>query len=130
MRDLADLMDPALHLPIDGHDYTITCTAHQGLHLVQMFAEGLHLNDAQERAEIRRMLGDTYQQMQANGVSWPRIVRAGRAAMFHFGVNPEVGEEIWTTGTMQGKALPPPPKPPRRRRRRGTASAQANAAHA
>lgn len=128
MRDLADLMDPALHLPIDGHDYAIGCTAHQGLHLVQMFADGIHLDDDAEVAEIRRMLGDTYQQMIDDGIGWPMIAAAGRTAMFHFGLSPEAGERMWAAGGVLGNSLPPKPKHLRWWRRRGSAAATANAA--
>lgn len=128
MRDLADLMDPALHLPIGGVDYTVNCTAHQGLHLTRLFADGIRLDDKQERAEIEQMLGDTYRQMVADKVPWAKIVAAGRTAMFHFGHSPAAGEAIWNSGGLPGNPAPPKPKRRELRKLRGTAAASENAA--
>ena len=112
MDDLAALMDPALTLPISGHTYTVECTAHQGLHLRRLFATpDLILTDTQERVEILQMLGDTHQQMVDNGIGWPRIVIAGRTAMFWFGISPEVATRYWNTagGLAPGNPIPPSP---------------------
>ncbi len=128
MRDLASMMDPALHLTIGGHDYAIECSAHQGLRLVQMFNDGIHLDDDNEVEEIRRMLGDNYQQMIDNGARWPKIAAAGRTAMFHFGLSREAGERMWAAGGVLGNSLPPKPKHLRWWRRRGTVFAAGNAA--
>ncbi|NKU27237.1 hypothetical protein GS886_26340 [Rhodococcus hoagii] len=90
MDDLAAFMDPTLRLPIGGRDYTIECSAWQGLHLHRLFSEpGRILDDNAERAEILQMLGDTYQQMVDDGLSWPKIAVAGRTALFWFGISPE-----------------------------------------
>lgn len=110
MQDLADLMDPALHLPIAGTDYAIECTAWQGLHLQRIFSDGLSLNDERERAEIVQMLGTTYQQMLDDGLSWPKIAVAGRTAIFWFGHSEKLGQAIWEGGGLPGNPIPPSPR--------------------
>lgn len=111
MRDLAELMDPELVLPIGGREFRVSCSARLGLHLVQLLDEKPRLSDDQERAEIRLTLGGTYQQMVDAGVSWPKIAVAGRVAMAHFGLGPEAGRLVWESagGVLSGNPLPPPP---------------------
>ena len=109
MDDLAAFMDPVLHLPIGGVEYRVSCNAYQGLRVTRLITEGMSLNDEQERAEIIAILGDTYQQMLNNGVSWPKIVHAGRTAIFHFGYSPTVGQRIWESVDVSGNPIPPSP---------------------
>ena len=86
MRDLAELMDPELVLPIGGREFRVSCSARQGLHLVQLLNEKPRLSDEQEREEIVFALGDTYAQMTEAGVSWPKIAVCGRVVMAHYGL--------------------------------------------
>ena len=109
MDDLDAFMDPVLHLPIGGVEYRVSCNAHQGLRVTRLISSGLRLNDEQERAEIIAILGDTYQLMLDNQVSWPKIVHAGRTAMFHFGFSPTVGQRIWESVDVSGNPIPPSP---------------------
>lgn len=111
MRDLAELMDPELVLPIGGREFRVSCSARQGLHLVQLLNEKPRLSDEQEREEIVFALGDTYEQMTEAGVSWPKIAVAGRVVMAHYGLGPEAGRMVWESagGVLAGNPLPPPP---------------------
>lgn len=112
MDDLAAFMDPTLRLPIGGRDYAIECSAWQGLHLHRLFSEpGRVLDDNAERAEILQMLGDTYQQMVDDGLSWPKIAVAGRTALFWFGISPDAGRRYWDSvgGAVPGNPIPPSP---------------------
>ena len=113
MRDLAELMDPELVLPIGGREFRVSCSARQGLHLVQLLNEKPRLSDEQERDEIVFALGDTYEQMTEAGVSWPKIAVAGRVVMAHYGLSPEAGRMVWESagGVLAGNPLPPPPEP-------------------
>ena len=110
MEDLAAFMDPDLHLPIGGRDYTISCTAWQGLHLHRLLASGGVLDDEQERIEILRMLGDTYQRMVDDGIGWPTIVHAARTAIVWFGHSEQAGAALWESAGVPGNPIPPSPK--------------------
>ena len=111
MRDLAELMNPELVLPIGGREFRVSCSARQGLHLVELMASKPSLNDEQERAEILFALGDSYQQMVDAGISWPKIALAGRTVMFWHGLGPQFGQRFWDTagGVLPGNPLPPSP---------------------
>lgn len=110
MRDLDDLMDPDLHLPIKGRDYAISCSARQGLHLHRLITTGAKLDDEQERAEVLQMLGPTYQQMDDDGVAWPVIAHAARVAMLWFGHSEAAGQAMWESAGVPGNPIPPSPK--------------------
>lgn len=110
MEDLATFMDPALHLPIAGRDYAIHCTAWQGLRAHHLIASRARLDDAQERAEILAILGDTYQQMVDDGIGWPTIAHAGRTAMLWFGHSEAAGQAHWESAGVPGNPIPPSPK--------------------
>lgn len=110
MRDLAELMDPELVLPIGGREFRVSCSARQGLHIMMLLSSEVRLDDEQERAEIIYVLGDTYHEMVDAGVSWPKIVLAGRVAMA-FVLRPERAQQVWESagGVLAGNPLPPPP---------------------
>lgn len=110
MEDLATFMDPDLHLPISGRDYAISCSAWQGLHLHRLLTSGVTLDDDEERTEVLHMLGDTYQQMEADGVAWPVIVHAARVAMLWFGHSETAGAAMWNQAGVPGNPIPPSPK--------------------
>lgn len=110
MRDLDELLDPALRLPIRGKEYRVVCSAYHGLHLHHLFANGAHLNDDEERTEILKMLGPAYQQMLEDSVPWARISHAGRTAMFWFGHSPALGQKVWESGGVPGNPTPPSPR--------------------
>lgn len=110
MDDLAAFMDPALTLPIGGHEFRVHCNAEQGIHLVKLMADLPRLDDKAERVEILYALGGTYQQMVDAGISWPKIALAGRTAMIWFGIGAKFGQIFWANGgAMPGNPLPPPP---------------------
>lgn len=133
MRDLAELLDPALPLPIAGVEYRVECSAWHGLHLHTLFGAGTVLNDDEEKIEILAILGPAYEQMLADGVSWARICHAGRSAMLWFGHSPALGQKMWESGGVSGNPIPPSPHQTRMGEklrhlfRRPTASAKVHA---
>ncbi|OZE88031.1 hypothetical protein CH304_00225 [Rhodococcus sp. 15-649-1-2] len=109
MRDLAELLDPALPLPIAGTEYRVECSAWHGLHLHQLLRSDTVLSDDDEKIEILAMLGPAYDQMVTDGVPWARICHAGRTAMLWFGHSPELGRKHWDSGGLPGNPIPPSP---------------------
>lgn len=110
MRDLDELLDPALRLPIKGKEYRVECSAWHGLHLHRIFAAGAILDNDAERTEILAMLGPTYQEMVDDKIPWARISHAGRTAMFWFGHSPALGQKVWESGGVPGNPTPPSPR--------------------
>lgn len=70
-------------------------------------AEKLKLDDDQEREFLREVLGDTYDEMLADGVSWVRIQRLGRFALLYFTLGPEAAGEEARRGAALGEAWAP-----------------------
>lgn len=62
------------------------------------------LSDEEERDTYRDILGPAYDQLVADGVSWPRLRHAAFTAMFHFNISPEAAEAHWNRGVERGKA--------------------------
>lgn len=109
--DLDEFFDPGLRLPIGGREYRIESpTAAEGLRLRSLLLGGDPLDDERELAEIRDLLGATFDEMRAAGVVWPEIMHAGRTALLYFGVSHAVAEQNWG-GDDPGNPLPPEPPP-------------------
>lgn len=108
MRDLREFFDPDLHLPIDGHVYTVKCpNAETGLRIKKRTInpdpddqyEEAHLIAAILGAEYHEdtdtMTGGLWDEMVANGVSLDEAMHVGNTALAHYGVSPEFGEYWW-----------------------------------
>jgi hypothetical protein len=113
-KDLEEFFDPDLYLPIGGTRYRVESpTAFDGLRLRKRLLTGGRLVDKEEVDEIRKLLGDTLSQMQADGVKWPEIVHAGRTALLHYAVSAEAAQIHWdhenSGGEDPGNPLPPEP---------------------
>lgn len=93
----------------DGRDYTITSPdAKTGMRLAAMADLGikahagtvseadvaaLQLDDDEERDLYRMVLGDTLDELVADGVSWARIQKLGRYLFVHYSMGEEAAAE-------------------------------------
>lgn len=110
-RDLGELLDAGLALPIRGKVYTVPpVDAETGLKL-QRLAEvaaqvaeatenggsldGVALDDAAEVDLYRDALGSAYEEMLADRVSWPALKLAGVTAWLDAAVGREAAEAYW-----------------------------------
>jgi hypothetical protein len=132
-QDLDTLFDDTLPLPIGGKVYVVPAPdAELGLWCQRMVSAGLMiqagetppenmpkltLNDEDEEALYRRMLGDTYNELINDAVSWPRIQLIGQTALLWIGSGRPLAEEFWNSGG-DPEAFPPA----RRRTRPGSTS--------
>jgi hypothetical protein len=108
----------------DGHVYRVESpSASIGLKLAAMASLGfrasagqpltdadreqLQLDDDEERDLYRMVLGDTYQQMLVDGVSWVRLQRLGTYLFLYFGMSPEVAQQTLEAGALSGEAEAP-----------------------
>jgi hypothetical protein len=126
MRDLDELLDDTLRLPIGGKTYVIPGPdAETGLWCLRLGEAALApepadqamlvLNDAQELSMYQRVLGPAYDEMTADKVSFARIAFAGQTAFVWITNGPVAAEAYWEN---VGKA----PTPPNRAARRSTGS--------
>lgn len=124
-RDLDELLDGGLELPIGGKVYAVPpVDAETGLRLQRlhdwMFGVaaavkaheddpdagelsvpepgGELLSDAQEIDMYRKSLGTAYDEMLTDGVAWPQFKVAGMTAFLHHTQSPEAAEAYWNAG--------------------------------
>ncbi|MFC7909071.1 DUF7426 family protein [Streptomyces nigra] len=62
------------------------------------------LDDEEEKDLFRLCLGDTYDQLLADGVKWAQFKHVALTAMFWVVADQETAAEFWRTGQQPGKA--------------------------
>lgn len=129
-KDLDEFFDDTLDLPIGGKVYVIQpVDAKVGLNMQRMMTiltqasagfdvtpeqvQAVEFDDEGEEALYRLTLGDAFEQMTEDGVSWPRLKHAAITAYFFHTAGRQTAETIWATGG-RGKA----PKQPQDRKPR------------
>ncbi|MGH3745812.1 MAG: DUF7426 family protein [Micromonosporaceae bacterium] len=120
LRNLDDFVDDSLKLPIGGKTYVVPgpdaatgimcqrlmtagARAHAGMDIGDI---SIDLDDEEEDAFFRRVLGPAYEQMVADGVSWPRLKHAALTAFFWIAMDDDTAKAFW-----EGKRRGPTPKP-------------------
>lgn len=125
LKDLSSFLDDdAIDVPIDGKTYRIESPdAKTGLFLSAMANLGvkataggeideddlasLDLDDDKERDFMRTVLGDTLDELVADGVKWVKIQRVSRYAFLYFAIGEEAADEALANGTLTGEAKAP-----------------------
>lgn len=108
VKDLREFYDPDLHLPIDGHVYTVKCpSADLGLRLRAAVVNGIKQDEelqfiaellgAVYDPETDRFHGGLWDEMSNNNVSLEEALHVGNTALAHYGVSAEFGEYWWET---------------------------------
>lgn len=113
-----ELLDETLVLPVKGRRYTIAApSAETGLAVqavVQSAAVAASggevdtdaLGDAAERDLYRDLLGDAYDQMLADGVSWPALKHCARVAIVWVVQDKATAERVWSSGGDPSRLAP------------------------
>lgn len=126
MRDLNEVLDLNLYLPVGGKTYTVKPpSATVGVQLVDRLAfgiaadAGIDLGDEQRRAvEVtdddlpdfgRQCLGPVLDEMLADGLTWQQVEFCITTAFYAWTVGKEFAEHYWETG---GKPVGPTEKRP------------------
>ena len=93
-RDLRDVFDPDLYLPIGGKTYRIPApTMEQAARLKLLVL--VEMTDEQEHAEIDELLGAVRDELFADGVKWPEFTHLGRTALLWAGAGDVIAEAHW-----------------------------------
>lgn len=139
IKDFSSFLDDdAIRFPLDGKTYRIESPdAKTGLLLSGMANLGvkasaggeigesdlasLDLDDAEERDFMRMVLGDTLDELVADGVSWVKIQRISRYAFIYFAMGEDAADEALASGALSGEA-PAPNRAKRRAASRGGAT--------
>ncbi len=136
-QDLDEFFDDSLPLPVGGKWYRISAPdAEVGLLCQRLMHAGLAaeqgeqvddpklnelaavvLNDDEERDLYQRVLGPVFDELRADGVSWPKIQHVGATALVWVAAGKEAAAKIWASG---GTGEAPAPN---RATRRATAAA-------
>ncbi len=96
MQDLIEFMDPDLYLPVRGRSVRIASpSAWDGLRLRKLMADLDALTPEVERTEIRRLLGDAWDQLDTLGADDTAIALVGRTTLLHYGRGAEVAAAYW-----------------------------------
>lgn len=88
-----------------------------GAELAESDLEGLQLDDAQEQDFYRMVMGDTYDELVADGVSWTRMQRLGRYLFLLHGLGEEAAAQAVERSS--GGARPPANREQRRAAKKG-----------
>lgn len=127
--EVDEFLDDVLELPIGGKTYVIEAVDGETGLWAQRIVETLQaarkagdvdagkLSDGDERILVERMLGDTLNEMLADGVKWPRISHAGMTAFFWTTMDQETAEAYWKSGGNPEAARSAESTPPRASRR-------------
>jgi hypothetical protein len=139
LKDLSSFLDDdAIDVEIDTKTYRVESPdAKTGLFLAGLAnvgvkaasggdvaaadVEKLDLDDDEERDFMEMVLGDTFAELIADGVSWMKIQRLSRYCFIHFAVGEEAADEALKSGALTGEA-PAPNRAARRAGSRGAAT--------
>lgn len=136
-KDVAEFVDDELELPIKGKVYRVPPVdalvglrlqrllllarlSAQGVELSPEDAAELELDDNSQAELYKQLLGPVYDEMLADGVSYPHLERAGNTAVAFFVGGMEAAEAAWSE-VAPGK---PEPKRPQDRRPRKAATSR------
>lgn len=87
--------DPDLHLPINGTMYTVKAPSGDEGQRLRVVAVDGNTPIAYLIDEAVNVLGSAFDEMTADGVAWTHILHAGRTAIIHFGLSPDLAEIHW-----------------------------------
>lgn len=135
-KDVSEFVIDGLELPINGKVYHVAPVdaltglklqrllllarlAASGVELSQEDQAELELDDNSQAELYKQLLGATYDEMIADGVSYPHLERAGNTAVAFFVGGIEAAEAAWSEAP--GK---PQPRQPQDRRPRKTAASR------
>ncbi|KOX16574.1 MULTISPECIES: DUF7426 family protein [unclassified Streptomyces] len=115
---LDELLVESLTLPIGGRHYAVPApSAEVGLrtqalvHAAAVAADGGRadetvLSDAAERDHFRDVLGTAYDEMLADGVSWPALKHAALTCMVWIAQDKVAAERFWNSGGDPNRLAP------------------------
>lgn len=108
VQDYDNWADPDLYLPVRGTRVRIASpTAAEGLRLRRLMLDVDALTESVEHAEVRRVLGDAVDALDALGADATVVAIVGRTALLHYGKGVEAGARYWNGETGDRKTGQP-----------------------
>ncbi|MEU3710486.1 DUF7426 family protein [Streptomyces catenulae] len=117
-KEIGQLLNDGLHLPIGERTYTVPApSAETGLRVQAIInaaavaadggeADEQVLADAAERDLYRDALGAAYDEMIADGVTWPELKHCAITAMVWIAQDTEAAERYWDAGGDPSRLAP------------------------
>ncbi|MGW4639550.1 DUF7426 family protein [Sphaerisporangium sp. NPDC004334] len=138
-KDLDEFFVDTLPLPVGGKTYVVPpADAETGLLCQRLMAAGIDaangkqvdlasLDDAGEKDLYRRCLGAVYDELIADGVTWPKVKHCGVTAFLWIAGDVDTAETYWLSGGDDDPETPAPNRAARRAaasttRKRGSTS--------
>lgn len=105
MRDLMEIYQPKVELPIRGRVYIIPEPEPAfGAEIPRLIWDRRAFIEMSEASLA--VLGPALDEMVADNVPWSMVLHSGRTALLWFGHSPGVARRYWELGQL-GSALPP-----------------------
>lgn len=107
--DLDEFLDGRCPITVKGKTYYVAePNARQGLRLQRMFLDPTTvLDDARELEEIRSLLGPVWDEMNADGVGYSKMLFAGRVALIYYAMGSDKAI-IYAAGGVHDPGNPQP----------------------
>ncbi|OZC55060.1 hypothetical protein CH289_07650 [Rhodococcus sp. RS1C4] len=110
MSDAHDFLNPHMPALVAGKTYEVGgVTAEQGLRLHLMFATPGEMlwSDDELIEQMRLLLGDMWDVMLDDGVSWPELLHVARTALIWYGQSAHAGALFWDYFDREHEPAPP-----------------------
>lgn len=115
LKAFEEFLEEPLVIPIGGKAYVVPpVDALNGVRLSDSFLaarSGNSTSDVDDETELdlyKRALGAAYDDLVADGVPFPALMRAGKTALYDFMAGRDAAENYWNTGSLSGEATPSP----------------------
>lgn len=92
LNNLEDFFDGDLYLPWKGKMWRVPEPSEKATHRLQI---KMLTNDYVEHVEIRRLLGETYNQLVEANIGHTHLMHMGRTAIIWFVYGAHIGEQHW-----------------------------------
>lgn len=139
-KDLAELLDPRLPLPIRGKTYmiespdvitglraqatvAIASKVRNGETVTPEDVASLHLDDAQEMDFTKSMLGASFDEMQADKLPWEYVRHAAKTVFMWLVSDRDEAAKVWSNLGNASRPVPQDRKAPAKKKAGGTKKA-------
>lgn len=139
-KDLAELLDPRLPLPIRGKTYmvdspnvtvglraqatvAIAAKVRNGEAVTPEDVAALQLNDEEELDFTKSMLGASFQQMQDDGLPWEYVRHAAKTVFMWLVSDRDEAAKVWSNLGNPSRPVPQDRKAPAKKKAGGTKKA-------
>lgn len=93
--DLTEFYDGDLKLPWAYKDWVIKEPSAKESERLRALVFTQEMHGDTEVYEMRKLMGQTWNDLIDSGIGWSHLLHMGRTALIHFTTTPEVAEQFW-----------------------------------